>query len=175
MIDGAAFRCRAQGHEDDGRVEMRERTAASRRRVIKGASALALGGLWLAGRPAEADVAKAQKLLAELIGGKTPQEGKVRVEMPQIAENGQSVPLTAAVDSPMTADNYCKVIHILADGNPEAGVCSFKFTPASGRAEFSTRMRLAQTQNVWAVAEMSDGSVWMTKTEVKVTIGGCGG
>lgn len=154
---------------------MRERSAASRRRVIQGAGALAFGGLWLAGRPAEADLPKLQKLLAELTGGKTPQEGKVRLEMPEIAENGQTVPLTASVDSPMTANDYCKVIHILAEGNPEAGVCSFKFTPASGRAEFSTRMRLAQTQNVWAVAEMSDGSVWMTKTEVKVTIGGCGG
>jgi sulfur-oxidizing protein SoxY len=154
---------------------MKERSAASRRHVIKGASALALGGLWLAGRPAEADLAKAQKLLAELIGGKTPQEGKVRLEMPQIAENGQTVPLTVAVDSPMTPNDYCKAIHILAEGNPEAAVCTFKFSPANGRAEFSTRMRLAQTQNVWAVAEMSDGSVWMTKTEVKVTIGGCGG
>lgn len=154
---------------------MSERSAASRRQVVKGVGALALGGLWLASRPAEADVAKAQKLLAELIGDKTPQEGKVRLDMPQIAENGQSVPLTVAVDSPMTAESYCKAIHVLADGNPEAGVCSFKFTPSSGRAEFSTRMRLAQTQNVWAVAELSDGSVWMTKTEVKVTIGGCGG
>jgi sulfur-oxidizing protein SoxY len=154
---------------------MKERSAASRRHVIKGASALALGGLWLAGRPAEADLAKAQKLLAELIGGKTPQEGKVRLEMPQIAENGQTVPLTVAVHSPMTPNDYCKAIHILAEGNPEAAVCTFKFSPANGRAEFSTRMRLAQTQNVWAVAEMSDGSVWMTKTEVKVTIGGCGG
>lgn len=152
-------------------------SAASRRTVIKGmgAGALAMGGIGLAAAPARADLAKAQKLLKELIGDKTPQEGKVRLEMPQIAENGQTVPLTAAVDSPMTADNYCKVVHILADGNPEAGVCSFKFTPANGRAEFSTRMRLAQTQNVWAVAEMSDGSVWMAKTEVKVTIGGCGG
>lgn len=156
---------------------MTSRRAATRRQVIGqlGSGALAAGGLLLAGGAARADVARAQKLLAELIGARTPQEGKVRLDMPQIAENGQTVPLTAAVDSPMTAENYCKVIHVLADGNPEAGVCSFKFTPANGRAEFSTRMRLAQTQNVWAVAEMSDGSVWMTKTEVKVTIGGCGG
>ncbi len=152
-------------------------TAATRRRMIEqvGAGVLAAGGLLLLAPRARADLVKAQKLMKELIGDRTPQEGKVRLEMPQIAENGQSVPLTAAVDSPMTPDNYCRVVHILADGNPEAGVCSFEFTPMSGRAEFSTRMRLAQTQNVWAVAEMSDGSVWMTKTEVKVTIGGCGG
>ncbi len=152
-------------------------SAANRRTVIKGmgAGALAIGGIGWAIEPARADLAKAEKLLKELIGAKVPQEGKVRLEMPQIAENGQTVPLTVSVDSPMTPDNYCKAIHILAEGNPEAGVCTFKFTPASGRAEFSTRMRLAQTQNVWAVAEMSDGSVWMTKTEVKVTIGGCGG
>lgn len=152
-------------------------TFTSRRRAMGqvGAAALLVSGLVLAPRPSAADVAKAQKLLKELIGDKTPAEGKVTLEMPQIAENGQTVPLTVTVDSPMSAEDHCKAVHVLADGNPEAGVCSFSFTPANGRASFSTRLRMAQTQNVWAVAEMSDGKVYMTKTEVKVTIGGCGG
>ncbi|MCX7631383.1 MAG: thiosulfate oxidation carrier protein SoxY, partial [Geminicoccaceae bacterium] len=97
---------------------MMRSSAASRRTVMKGmgAGALALGGLGFGIGSARADLAKAEKLLKELIGSKTPQEGKVRLEMPQIAENGQTVPLTAAVDSPMTPDNYCKVIHIIAEG-----------------------------------------------------------
>ena len=140
-----------------------------------GAAALAIGGLGTAAGPAAADLGKLQKRLKEMIGDREPVEGKVTLEMPQIAENGQTVPLTVTVDSPMTAESYCKSVHVLAEGNPEPGVCSFNFSPMNGQASFSTRMRMAQTQNVWAVAEMSDGSVFMTKTEVKVTIGGCGG
>lgn len=140
-----------------------------------GAAALAISGLGTAAGPASADLGKLQKRLKEMIGDREPVEGKVTLEMPQIAENGQTVPLTITVDSPMTAESYCKSVHVLAEGNPEPGVCSFNFSPMNGQAAFSTRMRMAQTQNVWAVAEMSDGSVFMTKTEVKVTIGGCGG
>ena len=95
--------------------------------------------------------------------------------MPQIAENGNSVPVTVSVDSPMTADNYVKAVHIVAEANPDPAVASFQFTPMSGKAEVSTRMRLARTQQIVAVAEMSDGSIYSAKTEVKVTIGGCGG
>ena len=75
----------------------------------------------------------------------------------------------------MTAENHVKAVHLMADGNPSPEVISFKFTPQSGRAEASTRMRLAQTQNVIAFAEMSDGSVYRAAQPVKVTIGGCGG
>lgn len=116
-----------------------------------------------------------QEIINKFTGGKAAKEGRVKLELPQIAENGNTVPLTVSVESPMTKDDYVKRVVVVADANPRAGVATFNFSPASGVAEASTRMRLAQTQNVIAVAEMSDGSFYMAKRQVKVTIGGCGG
>ncbi len=118
---------------------------------------------------------EANALIAKFTGGKTASDGKVTLQMPEIAENGNTVPLSVSVDSPMTNDNYVKRVIIVADGNPRPEVVTFNFTPRSGVAEASTRMRLAKTQNVVAIAEMSDGSFHQTKRQVKVTIGGCGG
>jgi sulfur-oxidizing protein SoxY len=75
----------------------------------------------------------------------------------------------------MTEADHVKAVHIFSEGNPIPNVASIRFSPASGRARAATRMRMAKTQNVIAVAEMSDGSVYMAKAKVKVTIGGCGG
>lgn len=108
-------------------------------------------------------------------GANVVEDNVVTLEMPEIAENGNTVPLSVSVNSPMTADSYCKRVIILAEKNPRPGVCTFNFTPKSGVAEASTRMRLAKTQDVVAIAEMSDGTFHMTKAQVKVTIGGCGG
>jgi sulfur-oxidizing protein SoxY len=108
-------------------------------------------------------------------GAEAPESSIVKLEVPEIAENGNTVPLSVSVDSPMTADNYVKRVILLAEKNPNPGVATFHFSPRSGVAEASTRMRLATTQNVIAVAELSDGSFHMTKSQVKVTIGGCGG
>lgn len=129
----------------------------------------------LSALPAAATVDAAKAFIAKQVGGKEPVMGKVTLTMPEIAENGNNVPLTVVVDSPMTEASYVKSIHITADGNPSPEVASFHLTPANVRAEVQTRMRMSVTQNVWAVAEMSDGAVYMAKTEVKVTIGGCGG
>ncbi len=122
-----------------------------------------------------AETKDAKSVLAEFTGGKSASEGKITLEMPEIAENGNTVPLSISVDSPMTADNHVKRVIIVAEGNPRPEVITFNFSPKSGVAEASTRMRLAKTQNVVAVAELSDGSFHMTKRQVKVTIGGCGG
>jgi sulfur-oxidizing protein SoxY len=119
--------------------------------------------------------APTQAALRRLIGDKTPSEGRVTLRLPPIAENGNTVPLTVQVESPMTPADHVKAIHILADKNPSPEVASFKLTPALGKAQAETRIRLGTTQDVVAVAEMSDGSVYMTRAEVKVTIGGCGG
>lgn len=108
-------------------------------------------------------------------GGAAPAEGKVELGAPEIAENGNTVPIEISVESPMTDDDYVESVLILADGNPNPGVATFHFTPMSGEAVASTRIRLASTQNVVAVAKMKDGSFFMAKREVKVTIGGCGG
>jgi len=122
---------------------------------------------------ASADQAKDAYM--EFTGGAEPQLGRVTLDAPEIAENGNTVPVSVSVDSPMTGDDYVESVLILADGNPNPDVATFHFTALSGAAEATTRMRLAKTQNVIAVAKMSDGSVFMDKKEVKVTIGGCGG
>ena len=101
--------------------------------------------------------------------------GKVTLKAPEIAENGNAVPLTVSVDSPMDDKSYVKAIYIAADGNPNPGVSVFEFTPASGKAEISLRVRLQQTQKIVAVAEMNDGTLFTASREIKVTIGGCGG
>lgn len=124
---------------------------------------------------AAADKAAVDKAMSEDFGGKTAKAGKITLELPQIAENGNTVPIGLDIESPMTADNYVKTAFIYAEGNPNPRVCSINFTPANGLAKASTRMRLLKTQNVTVVAEMSDGSVYSETVEVKVTIGGCGG
>lgn len=131
----------------------------------------------LAGLPvvAKANADLTKKAIDEILNGREAKSGRVSLTLPQIAENGNTVPLSVKVESPMTDKDYVKSVHLYAEGNPLPRVASINFTPANGVAEASTRIRLAKTQNVIAVAEMSDGSVYMDKVEVKVTIGGCGG
>ena len=117
----------------------------------------------------------AAELIKKFTGGKEAASGKISLDLPEIAENGNTVPLSLVVDSPMTADNYVKEVLFVADGNPNGGVATLMFSPLSGKAEASIRIRLAQTQNVIAVAKMSDGSLFTERKTVKVTIGGCGG
>jgi len=149
-------------------------------KAINRRQAFALGGgfvmLTLMPMAADADVANdAAKWIEKFTGGKEPAKGKVSLDLPEIAENGNTVPLTVAVDSPMTAESYVKEIMIVADGNPNAGVATLSFTPLSGKAEAAIRIRLAATQNVIAIAKMSDGALFTEQKVVKVTIGGCGG
>jgi sulfur-oxidizing protein SoxY len=117
----------------------------------------------------------AAEMIKKFTAGKEPTKGKISLDLPEIAENGNTVPLALTVESPMTADNYVKEVLFLADGNPNAGVATLMFTPLSGKAEASIRIRLAQTQNVIAIAKMNDGSLFTERKTVKVTIGGCGG
>jgi sulfur-oxidizing protein SoxY len=149
---------------------------ANRRQVLlvaaAGGFALAAGGL--IARAARATPQQAAELLAQLAKG-TPKEGKIKLSAPEIAENGNTVPLTIEVESPMTEKDYVKAVRIVADGNPNPGVVTFYLSPANGRALVQFRCRLAQSEKVIAVAEMSDGSLWTAAREVKVTIGGCGG
>ncbi|MBO6949298.1 MAG: thiosulfate oxidation carrier protein SoxY [Rhodospirillales bacterium] len=143
--------------------------------LAAGATIVAAGGVVLKSGTANADQKMVDEAVMKLIGDKKPAEGKITLELPQIAENGNTVPVGVSVDSPMTADNYVKTVHLFADGNPAPDVASLHFTPMSGKASAATRIRLAGTQNIVAVAEMSDGSVFRAQQEVKVTIGGCGG
>ena len=146
------------------------------RRQVLGASAAALAtaALGVSVTPAQAANDSAE-LIAKFTGGKKPVEGKVKLDLPEIAENGNTVPMTVAVDSPMTEQSYVSEVLVVGDGNPRAGMATFHFSPASGVAEANTRVRLAATQDITAVAKMNDGSFYMVRKQVKVTIGGCGG
>jgi len=118
---------------------------------------------------------KVAEEIKKLYGDKALKDGKIKLDLPSIAENGLVVPLNFEVESPMTATDYVKAVHLFADGNPSVGLASFKFSPMAPKAAAQIRIRLAKTQNIVAVAEMSNGDLYTTKKEVKVTIGGCGG
>ena len=151
-------------------------TELNRRKLFTlaaGAGTLGLAGLLP--RAASATPEATTKAIADFTGGKSPESGKISLTAPEIAENGNSVPISIAVDSPMTDGDYVASVTIMAEGNPNPEVATFLFTPMSGKAEATTRIRLAKTQNVIAVVKMSDGSTYSDTKEVKVTIGGCGG
>jgi sulfur-oxidizing protein SoxY len=140
-----------------------------------GAGALAVSVVGLKPGEALADASTTKKAIAMVTGGKETQSGRIKIDAPQIAENGRVVPLAVTVDSPMTESDYVKAVHIFVQNNPNPEVASFKFTPDCGQAHVSFRCRMGKTSPVIAVAEMSDGSVYQQDVVVKVTIGGCGG
>jgi sulfur-oxidizing protein SoxY len=145
----------------------------SRRHLLAGSTgALTIALLGVA--PAAA-ANNAQELIKSFTGGKAATEGKVKLDLPEIAENGNTVPMTVTVESPMTDASWVSEVLVVGDGNPNGGMVTFHFTPASGVAEANTRIRLAQTQNIIAVAKMNDGTFFTASKQVKVTIGGCGG
>jgi len=145
----------------------------SRRQLLAGsAGAVTIAALGVA--PAAA-ANNAQDLIKAFTGGKQASEGKVKLDLPEIAENGNTVPMTVSVESPMTEASHVTAVLVVGDGNPNGGLVTFHFTPASGVAEANTRIRLAQTQDIIAVAKMNDGTFFSAAKQVKVTIGGCGG
>jgi sulfur-oxidizing protein SoxY len=131
---------------------------------------LTLGGAQTALAKNDAD-----DLIKAFTGGKAPAKGRVKLDLPDIAENGNTVPLAFTVESPMTDASHVTDVLIIAEGNPRGGLATFHFSPRSGVAEAATRIRLAETQNVIAIAKMNDGSLFVDTRQVKVTIGGCGG
>jgi sulfur-oxidizing protein SoxY len=147
--------------------------AADRRTILLGAAAAAALAAVLP-RAAQATPQAAADLLRTLAKG-APRPGRIQLQMPAIADNGASVPLTVTVESPMTEADHVRAVHVVADGNPNPGVITLRLGPDNGKAEVSVRIRLAQSQRVIALAEMSDGSLWTATREVAVTVGGCGG
>jgi sulfur-oxidizing protein SoxY len=134
-------------------------------------AALVMGQL-LPGRvlAARADVARQVR---DLTGGVQPKFGRVRLDLPEVAEYGDTVPLTIEVESPMTDADHVEAVYIFAEENPFIHVVTFNFTPMSGRARVSTRIRLAKTQEVMALARMSTGEFYTASKMVRVTVGGC--
>ena len=137
-----------------------------------GAGTSAATALGWSDLPALAETNGFKEVIKQFAGGRTPAQGRINLDLPKIADGGGSVPMTITVDSPMTEELH--VVLVLAEGNPRPRVAIFHFSPANGVAEVSTRIRLAKTENVIAVAKMNDGSVYMAKKEVTVTVGGCG-
>lgn len=154
-----------------------DRHAPNRRQVLMaGLAGLAGGAGLVAGAGlASATPEQVAEEVKKTFAGKAATEGKIKLDLPSIAENGLVVPLNFEIESPMTDADYVKSVHFFAEGNPNPLLAAFHFTPMMPKAAAQIRIRLAQTQNIVAVAEMSDGKVYTAKKEVKVTIGGCGG
>jgi len=125
--------------------------------------------------PAAATPQEAAAEIEKFTGGRPAENGRISIDLPEIAENGNTVPLSIVVDSPMSADNYVSEIIVVSEGNPRPGLATFHLTPMSGRAEVATRIRLGATQNIVVMAKTSKGQLFAEQKPVKVTIGGCGG
>lgn len=123
--------------------------------------------------PARATPAAMKQAIAKATGGAPLREGRVKLEIAPLVENGHSVPLTVSVDSPMTPAEHVRAIHVFAEKNPLPNVISIFPGPRAGRARLETRIRLADTQTVIAVAELSDGSFWSQRADVIVTLAAC--
>ncbi|NDV00685.1 SoxY-related AACIE arm protein [Pseudoroseicyclus tamaricis] len=123
--------------------------------------------------PAFATPEEMQNAIDAFTGGAEVTEGRVELDIPMLVENGNTVPLRVAVDSPMTDDDYVEAVAIFNEINPLPDTVRFFFTPLSGRAEAQTRIRLNGTQHVHAVARLSDGSFWSAQTNVVVTAPAC--
>jgi sulfur-oxidizing protein SoxY len=138
------------------------------------------GGVTIAGtipivtvRPLHATPAMLNTAIRNVVGEAQIRTGKVKLDIPPLVENGNTVPMTISVASPMTASDYVKSIHIFNEKNPQPNIGNFYLGPAAGRAQVSTRIRLADTQKVVAIARLSDDTFWQVTTEIVVTLAAC--
>jgi sulfur-oxidizing protein SoxY len=149
---------------------------ATRRRFLIDTAALAGAvGIWLplATGPASATPASMRAAIRRVVGETPVTKGKVKIDLPPLIENGNAVSLTVAVESPMSVEDHVKAIHVFTEKNPQPNVISIQLGPRAGRATFSSRIRLADSQKVIAIAQMSDGSFWSDEIEVIVTLAAC--
>jgi sulfur-oxidizing protein SoxY len=148
---------------------------ATRREFLRVAGALCAGSAAssLGARPAAATPTQMEAAIVTATGGAKIRAGRVKLDIPPLVENGNSIPCTVTVDSPVTPSDYVKAIHVFNEKNPQPDVIGIRLGPRAGRAKFSTRIRLAGTQTVTAIAEMADGSFWSDRAEIVVTAGAC--
>lgn len=125
---------------------------------------------WLELNASETEAAQAIK---KIVGSAKIRSGRVMLEIPPLVENGNLVVMKVAVESPMTIADHVRAIHIVAEGNPLPNIVSFYLGARAGRAAVTTRIRLADSQRVWAVAQMSDGTFWQGYAETLVTLAAC--
>ena len=155
---------------------MQGQRASTRRRFLGLAgSAAAIGALPLvvSVHPVKATPETMAAAIRAVVGGAIVQTGKVKLDIPPLVENGNTVPMTVSVTSPMTATDYVKSIHVFNEKNPQPNLGNFYLGPRAGRAQVSTRVRLADSQKITAIARLSDGSFWSVTAEVVVTLAAC--
>jgi sulfur-oxidizing protein SoxY len=128
---------------------------------------------WIAPGLVMAKKPEAMEAIAKIVGSSSIRDGRVKLVIPPLVESGNLVVLKLSIESPMTANDYVKAVHVIAEGNPLPNIFTAYFTPRSGRAELTTRVRLADSQRVWAVAQMSDGSFWQGHADTLVTLSAC--
>src|ERR1700688_4176725 len=124
-------------------------------------------------RPAEATPAMLASAIRNVVGAAVVKTGKVKLDIPPLVENGNTVPMTVSVTSPMTSDDFVKSIHVFNEKNPQPNIGNFYLGPHAGRAQISTRIRLADSQKIVAIARLSDGSFWSASADVIVTPAAC--
>jgi sulfur-oxidizing protein SoxY len=130
-------------------------------------------GAWFSPSNVFAKKEDADEAIQKIAGNAKIQEGRVTLTIPPLIENGNLVVLKVSVDSPMTANDYVKTIHVIAEGNPLPNIFTAYLTPRSGTANITTRVRLADSQRVWAIVQMSNGSFWQGSAETLVTLSAC--
>lgn len=168
---GMPGRCDDRGGEGSARLPTFTGCGTTRRAVLGGCALVPIA-LPMAALGASPDDQLATAI-REATNGAAVRQGRVALTMPELAENGNSVALTVAVDSPMTAADHVRQVHILSEKNPIAGIARFKLGSRAGRARIQTNVRVATSQRIVALAEMSDGSFWSGAAEVVVTITAC--
>ena len=137
-----------------------------------GAAGIGLASV-IAVEPARATPAAMQEAIRKVVGAGRVNPGRVKLDVPSLVENGNTVPLTVSVESSMTEADLVRAIHVFTEKNPQPDVVSFRFGPRAGRARVATRIRLADTQTVVAISELSDGSFWSDSAAVVVTLAAC--
>lgn len=151
-------------------MDAAEQKGATRREML--AVGAGLASVFLV-RPALAAIDPMETAIQAFVGEAQVRPGKVKLELPPLVENGNSVPVTVSVDHPMTPTEFVKAIAIFNEKNPQPNVATFQLGPRAGRASVQTRMRLATSQKVTAVAELSDGTFWSDSADVIVTLAAC--
>ena len=144
---------------------------STRRDVVIGGLAAGVASVMVT--PARATPESMQAAIHTVVGEAPVKKGKVTIDVPSLVENGNTVSLAIEVESPMTATDYVKAIHVFNEKNPQPNILSARLGPRAGRAKVATRFRLADTQTVVAIAEMSDGSFWSASADVIVTLAAC--
>jgi len=136
---------------------------------------VAAGALVIVSRPSASNATPAmmQEAVRKVVGDAQIRKGKVTLDLPPLIDNGNVIAMSVSVDSPMTPTDYVKAIHVFNEKNPQPNIISVTLGPRAGRAMISTRIRLADSQTVTAIAQLSDGSFWQTSRDIIVTVAAC--